>query len=53
MSESLDQVQFTEQLHPSCRSDPQVHDQAGLLTTSILLHGLHLVFLHCLLTEHN
>jgi cytosine/adenosine deaminase-related metal-dependent hydrolase len=32
ISESLDQVEFTQQLHPRCSSDAQVYDQAGLLT---------------------
>ncbi|WIA23628.1 hypothetical protein OEZ85_000333 [Tetradesmus obliquus] len=50
ISESLDQVQFTQQLHPSSSSsssgssDAQVYDAAGLLTAkSIFAHGTQLM----------
>jgi hypothetical protein len=43
ISESLDQVAFTQQLHPSCSSDAHVYDQAGLLTNeAIFAHGTQL-----------
>ncbi|KAF6259802.1 hypothetical protein COO60DRAFT_974875 [Scenedesmus sp. NREL 46B-D3] len=43
ISESLDQVQFTQQLHPSSNSDAHVYDQAGLLAAgSVFAHGTQL-----------